>query len=139
MDGAFGPRWIDETLAAFQAHLGLGPSTILVDGFGWEEPGVTATVSAVKASAARIGAELWMTARDARAPERAARVIAPLSDDCAALVDVGVFLEPHGRHARLTLVKDFKRFPAADVPLVIAGGTRRLPADDDAPSPPDLS
>ncbi len=139
MDGTFSPRGLDEALAVFQAHLGLGPSTILVDGFDWEEPGVTATVGAVKASAARIGAEIWMTARDARAPELGARRIAPLSDDCAALVDVGVFLEPHGRHARLTLVKDFERSPATDVPLVLEGGALRLPGDDEPPPPVELS
>jgi hypothetical protein len=94
----------------------------------------------MKASAARLGAELWMTARDARGPELGpARRIAPLSDECAALVDVGVFLEPHGRHARLTLVKDFERFPATHVPLVIEGGTLRLPTDDEAPPPGELS
>jgi hypothetical protein len=138
---AFGARGLDDALAAFRAHLGLAPSTILVDGFDWEEPGAAATVSAVKASAARAGAELWMTARDARGGElgRAPR-IAPLADDCAALVDVGVFLEPHGRHARLTLVKDFDRFPATDVALVLEGGTLRLSTDDEVvPQPGEVS
>jgi hypothetical protein len=134
MDGTFGAEGLDEALSAFQAHLEVGPSTLLVDGFGWEEPGAAATVGAFKASAARAGAELWMTARDARGPELGhAPRIDPLSDECAALVDVGVFLEPHGRHARLTLVKDFDRFPATDVPLVIEGGTLRLPDDDETP------
>ena len=32
-DGAFGAQALDEALAAFQAHLGLGPATILIDGF----------------------------------------------------------------------------------------------------------
>jgi hypothetical protein len=134
MDGTFGARALDEALAAFQAHLERGPSIILVDGFGWEEPGAAAKIGAVKASAARVGAELWMTARDARGRElgRAPRIDS-LSDDCAALVDVGVFLESHGRHARLTLVKDFERFPATDVPLLLEGGTLRLPGDDERP------
>jgi len=137
MDAPFGARGLDEALAAFQAHLGVGPSTILVDGFDWEEPTATATLAAVKASAARIDAELWMTARDAlgRELDRPGRMD-PLSDGCAALVDVAVFLEPHGRHARLTLVKDFDRFPATDVPLVLEGGTLRLPRGD-APDAPD--
>ncbi len=127
LEGAFG---VDEALAAFQAHLGLAPAVVLVDGFQWREPEAAATVGAVKASAARVGAELWMTARDARGEELGPpRRIAPLSDACAALVDIGVFLEPHGRYARLTLVKDFDLFPATDVPLVIQGGTLRPPAD----------
>jgi hypothetical protein len=131
-----GAKALDEALAAFQAHLELAPCTILVDGLHWEEPGSTETVRAFKKSAARIGAELWMTASGARAREAGrARRVAPLPDDCAALVDVGIFLEPHGRHARLTLVKDFERFPATDVQLLLEGGTLRLPTDDDGPPP----
>jgi len=124
--GAFGPRGLDEALAAFRAHLSLGPCALLVDGFGWEEPGCTAAVAAFKARAAGVGAELWMTARDARGPELGRAPLAPLRDDCAALVDVGLFLEPHGRHARVTLVKDFGRFPVEEVPLLIEGGALRL-------------
>jgi hypothetical protein len=142
VEGTFGARGLDEGLAAFQAHLGLAPCTILVDGFDWREPGCTATVGAFKESAARIGAELWMTARDGRGRELGrARRIAPLPDDCAALVDVGLCLEPHGRHARVTLVKDFEEFPGTtDVPLLLDGGTLRLPTgDDDAPPPRELS
>jgi KaiC/GvpD/RAD55 family RecA-like ATPase len=138
MEGPFAARSLDEALAAFQAHLGRWPSTVLVDGFGWEEPGATAAIGAMKASAARAGAELWMTARDAHPTESGqAPRIAPLPDACAALVDVGVFLEPQGRYARLTLVKDFERFPATHVPLVIEGGTLRLPSEDDGPSDDD--
>ncbi len=131
MDGTFGAQALDDALGAFQAHLQRSPSTILVDGFGWEEPGAAATIGAFKASAARVGAEIWMTAEARnRALGRAASIDLP-SDECAALVDVGVFLEPHERHARLTLVKDFDRFPAEDVPLVLEGGTLRLPEDGD--------
>jgi hypothetical protein len=139
-EAALCPRGLDEALAAFQAHLGLGPCTLLVDGFDWEESGCSATVGAFKESAARIGAEIWMTARDARGRELGrARGIGPLPDDCVALVDVGISLEPHGRHARLMLVKDFERFPATHVPLLLEGGTLRLPTDDEAPPPVELS
>src|SRR5512133_2949961 len=135
LEGTLTARGVEEALSAFRANLGLGPTTVLVDGFQWEEPGATATIGALKASAAAAGAELWMTARDARGAELGQpRRIAPLSDACAALVDVGVFLEPRGRYARLTLVKDFDRFPATDVPLVIEGGTLRPPGEDDAPA-----
>ncbi|HEX9050906.1 MAG TPA: hypothetical protein VF841_10275 [Anaeromyxobacter sp.] len=138
LEGAFGARGLEEALAAFQANLGVAPAVVLVDGFQWDEREAAATVGGVKATAARAGAELWMTARDARGGELGPpRRIAPLPDDCAALVDVGVFLEPHGRHAKLTLVKDFDRFPPAEVPLVIEGGTLRLPADDDEPGTAD--
>jgi hypothetical protein len=123
-------RGLDEALAAFRAHLGGDPAFVLLDGFQWAEPGAAATVAAAKAGAARVGAAIWMTARDARGGEQVGP--APLSDACAALVDIGVFLEPHGRHARLTLVKDFDRFPAPDVPLVLEGGALRLAWDAEA-------
>jgi hypothetical protein len=138
MDGTFGARAVDEALAAFQAHLGRGPSTILLDGFGWEEPGRGATVGAIKESAARVGAEIWMAAGDVLARELGRPPgIPPPPDDCAELVDIGILLEPHGRHARLTLVKDFERFPAGDVALVLEGGTLRLSEDGESPSEDD--
>jgi hypothetical protein len=138
-EGAFTARALGDALAALKTHLGLDPTTVLVDGFGWEDPGCTATVAAAKASAAGVGASLWMTARDAPGAELdlPAR-IAPLSDGCASLVDIGVFLEPRGRHARLTLVKDFERFPATDVPLVLEGGALRFTRHDDASAPVEL-
>src|SRR5512133_888840 len=132
VEGPFGARGLEEALTAFRAHLELGPPTVLVDGFGWEEPGCAATAGAIKANAARAGAEVWMTARDGRGSSPgSARRIAPLPDDCAALVDVAILLEPRGRYARLILVKDFDRFPGTDIPLVLEGGTLRLPTEDE--------
>jgi hypothetical protein len=119
----FEARALDDALAAFQTHLGRPPAAVLVDGFPWEAAGAAAALRHVKESAGGAGAELWMTAREAG--DAAARP-APLSDACAALVDVGLFLEPHGRQVRLSLVKDFGHFPPAEVPLVLDGGTLRL-------------
>jgi hypothetical protein len=133
VEGAFGARALEEALAAFQAHLERGPASVLIDGFDWGAPDAAATAGVVKASAARIGAEVWMTAPDAPGPRRAGR-FADLPEDCAALVDVAILLRPHGRHARLTLVKDFERASAADVPLVLEGGTLRRPTDEEAPA-----
>jgi hypothetical protein len=140
LDGTLGAAALDEALAAFRAHLGLPPSTVLVDGFDWDEPAAAAVVSAVKASAVRTGAEIWMTARDGRdrARDPVPSMIA-LPDDCAAVADVVLLLDPHGRHARLTLVKDFERFPATDLALVLEGGTLRPPGDDEAAFPSGLS
>ncbi len=140
MEGSFSVRALEEALAAFHAHLAVWPSAILVDGVDWEEPGCEAMIGAIKASAVRIGGELWMTARDARGPERGlARRVAPLLDAGAALVDVCILLEPHGRHVRLTLVKDFERFPATDVALVLEGGTLRSHGEDEEPPPAERS
>jgi hypothetical protein len=144
VERAFTGRALAEAVSAFQAHLHRAPSTILVDGFDWEEAGAAVTVAAAKATAARVGAEIWMTARDTRPVGRAAG-IAVLPRDCAALVDVVLYLEPHGRHARVTLVKEFERSPETELALVLEGGMLRVPEADEAPdvtrgeAPGDLS
>jgi hypothetical protein len=135
-EGGFGARALDEALAAFERHLGLRPSAVLVDGFAWEAPGCAATVAALKESAARAGAELWMTARDGRGPGGAAHAAAP--PGCAELVDVGLSLAPHGRHARLTLVKDHERAPAEDASLLLEARTLRLLRPDEAAASAEL-
>jgi hypothetical protein len=125
-----GPE-LDAALGAFRSNLERDPSTILVDGFGWDGPGAASTLAAVKASAARVGAELWMTARDGHGPESLGSPrFEPGPDGCAALVDIEIFLEPSGRQARVTLVKDFDRFPAMRVPLVVEGGLLRQGPED---------
>jgi hypothetical protein len=127
--GAFGPQGLEDALASFQEHLGLTPSAILVDGFDWSGPGCAAALAAIKASARRVGAELWMTAQTPR------QSVAPPCERCAALVDVGVFLEPQGSLVKLRLVRDFGDTPPVDVHLSLHSETMRL-VKEDAPSAP---
>jgi hypothetical protein len=130
-EGAFTPRALEEALAAFQAHLALAPGAILVDGLDWSVPGSAAAVGAIKAAASRAGAELWMTARAARGDAPAGRRALPLPDDCAALVDVGLLLEPRGRYARVKLLEGLEGLPGTDVPLVLENGTLRPATGDE--------
>src|SRR5512145_2305285 len=55
-----------EALSAFQASVAPGPVTLLVDGFDWAGPAAAETVRAIRASAVRVGAEVWLTAREGR-------------------------------------------------------------------------
>jgi hypothetical protein len=123
--GALDAHGLDEALAAFQAHLGVAPHAVLVDGYELEGPGRAGALAALKACAARAGAELWMTARGA-APGPLHR-----DDPWAALAEIGILLEPHGRHARLTLVKDHDLWPGEDVHLVLEGGALVVPPGAD--------
>ena len=133
MDAPFDGPALEGALGAFRSHLERDPSTILVDGLDWVGPGMAGTLAAVKASATRIGAEIWMTAREGLGPEAGPTLhVARLPEDCAALVDIEICLEPAGRQARVTLVKDFDQFPAFRVPLVLEGGTLRQPPEDGA-------
>jgi hypothetical protein len=68
----------------------------------------------------------------ARADPVRAGPLAPLCRACAALVDVALALEPHGRDVRVVLAKDGDRYPAADLPLALEGGALRLAAIADA-------
>jgi len=136
-EAAFGPQGLDEAVAAFETHLELEPAAILVEGFDWNAQGCTPALTAIKASARRLGAELWMTARappgyDVERPE----TVAPPCASCAALVDVGLFLEPHGREVKLRLVKDFGETCAADVHLSLHSETLRLMKDGDTAQVP---
>ncbi len=116
---AFGPRSLDEAIAAFEKHLGLEPATLLVDGFDREGPPDPATLPALKAIALRIGAEIWVTAR--ALPGGAA--------------DVVLRLEPHARHVRVLLLDRGEGAAPLELPLVLEGSALRAgPADDAAPA-----
>jgi hypothetical protein len=126
-EGGFTPQRLDEALGQVQAQLKLQPAAILVDGFDWKSPGCTAAVEALRGAAKRVGAELWMTAQTPRGYDVSApKTLAPPCDACAALVDVGIFLAPHGSHVEVRLVKDFGNPPRTDVLLSLHSDTLRL-------------
>ncbi len=131
-DRTFDARGLDEALGAFRAHLALVPSVVLIDGFDWTRPGCIEVVRLLKDRAIAAQAELWMTARE-RGESRAAGSLGAACDACAALVDVALSLAPYGRYVRLLLLKA-RELPAADVPLVLDGGTLRPLREDEAGS-----
>ncbi len=129
-EGAFSPQGLDQALSEFETHLGLAPSAILIDGYDWNRPGCTAALQVIKAHARRVGAELWMTARTPRRYDvRPPQPITPACASCAALIDVGLLLEPHGRNVKMRLVKDFDVDSSTDVHLSLHSNTLRLVMD----------
>jgi len=133
---AFTAARLDEALAQLQTSVKLQPSAILVDGFDWTGPGCTAAVQALKAAAERVGAELWMTAQTPRGYDvTAPRSLTPPCEPCAALIDVGLFLQPQGSHVEVRLVKDFQNASPADVPLTLHCDTLRLVKEGEAAAP----
>ena len=136
-EGTFGPPGLEEALEAFKTHLARAPAVILVDGFDEEGPGHGALLGALKACAGGVEAELWMTGRDVGGRDHVHPGSPPALEGFAGPVDVGLRLEPRGRHVRPVLVKDRERFPATDIPLVLDGGTLRpLTNDPTAPRAP---
>ena len=87
-------------------------------------------LSGVKASAQRVGAELWMTAQTPRGYDvRPPQPVTPACEGCAALIDVGLYLEPRRDHVAVRLVKDFDEASPADVRLSLHSDTLRLVKD----------
>ena len=140
-EGTFNPERLDAALTESEAHLRIEPSVVLVDGYDWNRPGCAGALQAMKERARRASAELWMTARtppgyDVRPPQP----ITPACVSCAALIDVGLLLEPHGCDVRVRLVKDFDESPPSDIHLALRSDTLRLvneakPAASPAASP----
>ncbi len=129
-EGAFSPQGLDQALAAFETHFKVQPSAILIDGFDWNGPGRASALGEIKASARRAGAELWMTAQTPRGYDiQQPRTVTPPCENCAALIDVGLFLEPHGSHVKVRLVKDFDDPSPLDVHLSVHSDTLRLVKD----------
>src|SRR5262249_42488565 len=123
---------------------------IIIDGYDWsghQEPGQSsvpgasvADLEALKSMAKRIGAELWISAQTHRAEtgDHPTRLTPP----CVAyekLIDVAIFLEPHGHHIEVRLLKDHSGAPI-DTPLHLHPDTLALCDEGDAavPSPAKL-
>lgn len=127
--GDFTPKQLDQTLALYEKNLNFTPAAILVDGFDWEAPSaqVASQLGAMKATAGRLGAELWMSAqthRDITGPHPD-----HITEPCAAyaeLIDVAVALEPEGNHVTIRLLKDHGETEPKDTKLNLQCDTMRL-------------
>lgn len=130
------PERLEQAVDRFHKHLGFTPSAILVDGFDWEgqETPTEASLSAFKRLAQRLGAELWISAQTHRAQTSdAPRTVVP---PCAAyerLIDVALFLEPHGEACTIRILKDHGH-PPAETHLVLHTDTMRISTDSE-PTP----
>jgi hypothetical protein len=134
-DGAFSPRRLEQALTLFEGCLDFHPQAILVDGFHWEGPveATAAALRAIKATARRIGAELWMTAQTHReAMGEHPRRLVPPCEAYAELIDVALFLEPHGPHRSVRLLKDHGDAVPPDGLLLLDADTMRLVAKGEA-------
>ena len=132
-EGAFSAHGFRDALFAFKSHLAVEPSVVLLDGFDWEADDRAVMLQILKETVAGVGAELWMTSRDVprREPGRPAGA-GSLVGASAALVDVALLLEPHGRYVQITVVNARERLPPVEIPIVLQGGTLRALREDEA-------
>ncbi|MGC4113454.1 MAG: hypothetical protein QM765_02035 [Myxococcales bacterium] len=136
-DGAsFSPLRLEEVLKLFTQHMNLTPAAILIDGYDCPASGLPTALEAFKATAKRIGAELWMTVTAPRgflAPVN--QLPAPLEGSCSNLVDVALFLEPRGGHVALRLLKDHGDAKPPETHLELHPDTLQIIPEGQVPAP----
>ena len=129
------PERLEKTVEMFREHLHFEPAAILVDGYNWGAHSVTenaAMIGAFKSYAKLLDAELWMSAQTHRKGTGAHPTkLPPPCDAIADLIDVGVFLEPHGHDVLVRLLKDHDQEVLPDSRLHLHPDTMSLAAEHD--------
>jgi hypothetical protein len=119
---------LDDAIAVLERHMQFKPALIVIDGFDWAAPSSAGAIAGFKATAARLGAELWMTAESHK-------VASGLAEPCAdhdGLVDAAVRLEPRGADVQLELVRLGGKAQVAPLRLGLETDTLRLVTSGDA-------
>lgn len=128
------PERLEKTVEMFREHLHFQPAAILVDGYNWESHTVAenaAMIGAFKAYAKMLDAELWMSAQTHRAGTgEHPKGLTPPWDQYANLIDVAVFLEPHGETVSVRLLKDHDHPEPPDTHLHLHSDTMSLVTED---------
>jgi peptidoglycan/xylan/chitin deacetylase (PgdA/CDA1 family) len=127
------PDRLEKTVAMFSQHMQFRPAAILVDGYPWTSHSQSenaAMIGAFKAYAKLLGAELWMSAQTHRRAtgDHPTRLVPPY-DAYEELIDVAIFLEPHGHDVAVRLLKDHGDVEPSDTSLYLHPDTLRLVAE----------
>ncbi len=127
------PDRLEKTVAMFSQHMQFRPAAILVDGYPWTSHSQSenaAMIGAFKAYAKLLGAELWMSAQTHRRAtgDHPTRLVPPY-DAYEELIDVAIFLEPHGNDVAVRLLKDHGDVEPPDTSLHLHPDTLRLVAE----------
>jgi KaiC/GvpD/RAD55 family RecA-like ATPase len=134
------PERLEKTVEMFKQHLDFSPAAILVDGYDWSAHTTAenaAMIGAFKSYAKLLDAELWMTAQThRRGTGEHPTKIPPPCNECESLIDVAIFLEPHGEDVAVRLLKDHDNDSAPDMHLHLHADTLRLFADEDVRNVP---
>jgi hypothetical protein len=127
------PERLEKIVGVLSSSLGFRPSAIVVDGWDWAGPVelLRASLIAFKATAKRCDAELWISAQTHRdTTGRHPTSVPPPYDEYTDLIDVAIFLEPHGNHVDVRILKDHDAKAPPDTHLHLDCDTMRLCADD---------
>ncbi|MEM7674416.1 MAG: hypothetical protein AAF449_00275 [Myxococcota bacterium] len=133
---------VEKAIALYTQHLSMTPSAILVDGYEWEGNSVVKIASdlgALRAMASRMNAELWMSAQTHRelVPHHPTKIPEPCVP-YESLIDVAVYLEPHGNLVSVRLLKDHDNPKVEETHLELEPDTMQLVTEESSVTPPRL-
>lgn len=116
---AFTPDKLRQAVELLREAMGFVPQVVIFD-----QPDLASversTVEALRATAAGLGAELWMACRTHRdGPQAAPGHLPPPADRIEDLVDLAFRLEPQESKVRLRVVKDREHMLDRDLNLVL--------------------
>lgn len=129
------PERLEKTVAMFREVMDQRPATILVDGYPWTSHSTAenaAMIGSFKTYAKLLDAELWMSAQTHRGltGDHPTRLVPPCSE-FEELIDVAIFLEPHGEDVAVRLLKDHESAEPSSTQLHLHPDTLRLVAEDE--------
>src|SRR5262249_812343 len=124
------PARVEKAAAMYGQHF--KPAAILIDGFNWDgHPAeARASLAGFKAFAKKHDAELWISAQTHRSatsdpPTQVTLPCEPFAD----MIDVAVYLEPHGTHCTVRLLKDHGDAEVPETHLLLDCSTLRICED----------
>ena len=138
----FSIQKVEKAISLYNQHLNMTPAVVLVDGYEWEGRSVVqvaADIGALRAMAARLNAELWISAQTHR--ELVPHHPTKIPDPCAPfeeLIDVAVYLEPHDHLVSVRLLKDHDNPKVEETHLELEPDTMQLVTDAAAVAPAEL-
>jgi hypothetical protein len=139
MDHDLWPERLEKTVELFKSNLAFRPVAILVDGYPWEQHSAAenaAMIGALKAYAKMFDAELWMSAQTHRGSsgDHPTRLVPPCAE-YEELIDVAIFLEPHGDDVAVRLLKDHGDAAPPETRLHLHPDTLRLVTQERGDAP----
>jgi hypothetical protein len=131
------PARLAKTIGTMKEHLDFRPAAIVVDGYPWEKHSVAenaAMIGSLKTYASLCDAELWMSAQTHRQDEHPTSLPSPCAD-LEQLIEVALFLEPHGDSIAVRLLKDHDHRTPSSTRLTLHPDALRLSLDGTSEAP----
>ncbi len=135
------PERLDKTVESFRQVLDFRPQAIVVDGYNWAGHSLAenaAMIGALKAYAKMLEAELWMSAQTHREGAAPTNTLPAPCSELVELIDVAIYLEPHGKDVALRILKDHDNLAPSESRLTLHPDTLRLELGEEGRRVPEM-